>query len=267
MYVVGSTHNVAVNVDGGLGGGGMAGGLRQLPVGVTSLTGPVRVVPTLRWSAPGRWRPRASTLPVLLVGLWVFGTGEALLVASRWGNTPWTVLAQGVSKHSPLSIGAATLAISAVVLLGWIPLRERPGLGTVLNAIVIAVAIDVVLAVLPRPRQAVGQAGFVVAGIVAIGIGSALYLTAALGPGPRDGWMTGIARRAGVPLAWARLGLEITVMVAGWLLGGRVGVGTAAFALTIGNAVTTAMRLLAGLGPRAAVTAADPAQAGLVNGG
>lgn len=214
------------------------------------MTGPVRVVPTLAWSAPGRWRPKAFTLPVLLVGLWVFGTGEALLVASRWGNTPWTVLAQGVSRHSPLSIGVATLVISGVVLLGWIPLRERPGLGTVLNAIVIAVAIDVVLAVLPRPHQAVGQAGFVVAGIASIGIGSALYLTAALGPGPRDGWMTGIARRAGLPLAWVRLGLEVTVMVAGWLLGGRVGIGTAAFALTIGHVVTTVMRLLVRASPR-----------------
>ena len=188
-------------------------------------------------------------MPVLLAGLWVFGTGEALLVASRWGNTPWTVLAQGVSRHSPLSIGAATLAISGVVLLGWIPLRERPGLGTVLNAIVIAVAIDVVLAVLPRPHQALGQAGFVVAGIASIGVGSALYLTAALGPGPRDGWMTGIARRAGLPLAWVRLGLEVTVMVAGWLLGGRVGIGTAAFALTIGHVATTVMRLLVRASP------------------
>jgi len=196
------------------------------------------------WSASARWRPRPPTLPVLLVGLWIFGSGEALLVASRWGNTPWTVLAEGVSRHSPLSIGAATLAISGVVLLGWIPLRERPGLGTVLNAIVIAVAIDVILDVLPRPHQAVGQAGFVLAGIAAIGVGSALYLTAALGPGPRDGWMTGIARRFGLPLAWVRLGIEVVVMGAGWLLGGRAGIGTAAFALTIGYAVTTSMRLL-----------------------
>lgn len=212
---------------------------------MASLRGPVRVVPTLAWSASGRWRPRPTTLPVLLAGLWVFGSGEALLVASRWGNTPWTVLAQGVSRHTPLSIGAATLLISAVVLLGWIPLRERPGLGTVLNALVIALAIDVVLAVLPRPHEALGQAGYVLAGIASIGIGSALYLTAALGPGPRDGWMTGLARRFGLPLAWVRLGLELTVMVVGFALGGRVGVGTAAFALSIGWAVTTTMRLLA----------------------
>ncbi|MDQ1747556.1 MAG: hypothetical protein QOD07_1819 [Frankiaceae bacterium] len=154
------------------------------------------------------------------------------------------MLAEGVSRHSPLSIGGATLVISAVVLLGWIPLRERPGLGTVANAVVIAVAIDVVLDVLPRQHHPLGQAGFVVAGIAAIGIGSALYLTAALGPGPRDGWMTGLARRFDLPLAWVRLGLELTVMVAGLVLGGRAGVGTAAFALTIGYAVTTTMWLL-----------------------
>jgi uncharacterized membrane protein YczE len=234
--------------------------------GVASLAGPIRVVPFLPWSAPGRWRPRRATLPVLLAGLWIFGSGEALLVASRWGNTPWTVLAEGLSRHTPLSIGAATLVVSGVVLLGWIPLRERPGLGTVLNAVVIAVAIDVVLAVLPRPHHAAGQAGFVLAGIAAIGVGSALYLTAALGPGPRDGWMTGIARRFGLPLAWVRLGLELTVMTGGWLLGGRVGVGTAAFAVTIGYAVTTAMRLLATIagepyGQRAAGKAAGAAGA------
>jgi len=238
----------------------------RLAQGVRSPRGPVRTVPTLPWSASARWRPRPSSLPVLLVGLWIFGTGEALLVASRWGNTPWTVLAEGVSRHSPLSIGAATLAISAVVLLGWIPLRERPGLGTVANAVVIAVAIDVVLGVLPRQHHALAQAGFVVAGIAAIGLGSALYLTAALGPGPRDGWMTGLARRFGLPLAWVRLGLELTVMVAGLLLGGRVGVGTAAFALTIGYAVTTALRLLASAagaagGTRTATDAAGVARA------
>jgi uncharacterized membrane protein YczE len=222
----------------------MAGRAGRLAFIVTSPRGPVRVVPTLPWSATSRWRPRPFSLPVLLAGLWVFGTGEALLVASRWGNTPWTVLAEGVSRHSPLSIGSATLVISAVVLLGWIPLRERPGLGTVANAVVIAVAIDVVLDVLPRQHRPLAQAGFVVAGIAAIGIGSALYLTAALGPGPRDGWMTGLARRFNLPLAWVRLCLELTVMVAGLLLGGRAGVGTAAFALTIGYAVTTTMWLL-----------------------
>jgi uncharacterized protein len=196
------------------------------------------------WSARSRWHGRPSTLLVLAVGLWLFGTGEALLVASHLGNTPWTVLAQGVSRHSSLSIGEATFAISALVLLGWLPLRERPGLGTIANAVVIAVAIDVMLGVLPHPGPITGRLAEVAAAIACIGLGSGLYLTSWLGPGPRDGWMTGLARRTGWPIAGVRLSIELTVLVAGYLLGGRVGIGTVAFALTIGYAVAGAMRLL-----------------------
>ena len=191
------------------------------------------------------------TLVVLVGGLWLFGTGEALLVASHLGNTPWTVLAQGVSRHSPLSIGAATFAISVVVLLLWIPLRERPGLGTVLNAVVIAVAIDVMLDWLPKPAANGWRLTEVVGGIVAIGVGSALYLTSELGPGPRDGWMTGIARKAHWPIASVRLGIEVAVLVAGFFLGGRVGIGTVLFALTIGYAVATAIAFVDGVARRA----------------
>lgn len=204
-------------------------------------------MPRVPWSAAGRWRPRPSTLAILLAGLWLFGTGEALLVASHLGNTPWTVLAQGVSKHSPLSIGAATFAISLVVLLAWIPLRERPGLGTLANAVVIAVAIDVMLEVLPHPHADVAQLGEVVFAIVSIGLGSGLYLTTWLGPGPRDGWMTGLARHTHVPIATVRLSIELTVLVIGWSLGGRVGLGTVVFALSIGYAVSLSMTLLARL--------------------
>jgi uncharacterized protein len=203
------------------------------------------------WSAPSRWRARPSTLLVLLTGLWAFGTGEALLVASHLGNTPWTVLAQGVSRHSPMSIGEATFAISAVVLLGWLPLREVPGFGTIANAVVIAVAIDVMLGVLPQPSAALPRLGEVAAAVVSIGVGSGLYLTTWLGPGPRDGWMTGISRRTGWPIAGVRLSLELTVLVAGYLLGGRVGIGTVVFALAIGHAVATAMRLLQRVTPAA----------------
>ena len=204
----------------------------------------MRSVPRLRWSALSRWRARPSTLGVLLAGLWLFGTGEALLVASHLGNTPWTVLAQGFSRHSPLSIGEATFVISIAVLLAWLPLREVPGLGTLANAVVIAVAIDVMLDVLPHPSAVAGRLVEVAVAIVCIGAGSGLYLTTWLGPGPRDGLMTGIARRAGWPIAGVRLSLELGVLVAGYLLGGRVGIGTVVFALTIGYAVTTAMRVL-----------------------
>jgi len=220
-------------------------------------TARLHTVPRVPWSATGRWRPRPSTLAVLLAGLWLFGTGEALLVASHLGNTPWTVLAQGVSKHSPLSIGAATFAISLVVLLAWIPLRERPGLGTLANAVVIAVAIDVMLDVLPHPQADVARLGEVVAAIVSIGIGSGLYLTTWLGPGPRDGWMTGLARRTHVPIATVRLSIELTVLVIGWSLGGRVGLGTVAFALSIGYAVSLSMTLLSRLAMERNATSVD----------
>jgi uncharacterized membrane protein YczE len=209
--------------------------------------GTVRSVPRMAWAGRGRWQPRPVTLAVLLFGLWLFGTGEALLVASHLGNTPWTVLAQGVSRHSSLSIGESTFAISVAVLVLWVPLRERPGLGTVLNAIVIAVAIDVMLHWLPQPRANAARLAEVVAGIAAIGIGSALYLTTQLGPGPRDGWMTGIARLANWPIASVRLGIEISVLVIGFLLGGRAGIGTVLFALTIGYAVAASINTLAHL--------------------
>src|SRR5438309_699198 len=139
---------------------------RPCGVGVGVTTPPVRTLPRVPWSATSRWRARPLTLVVLVAGLWAFGTGEALLVASRLGNTPWTVLAEGIHRHTPLSIGSATLAVSAVVLLGWWPLRERPGLGTVLNAVVVAGAIDAMLSFLPRPSAPGWQLLEVAAGIV-----------------------------------------------------------------------------------------------------
>lgn len=169
-------------------------------------------------------------------------------MASNLGNSPWTTLAQGVSLHTPLSIGVATQAIGFAVLLCWIPLRERPGLGTILNAIIIGVAIDVTLAYLPHEGPLAVRIGSVLLGIAVVGIGSGLYLTAALGPGPRDGLMTGLNARYGWPLSAVRTAIELTVTVAGFALGGRVGVGTLAFALLIGPAVTRSVRLIA---PRA----------------
>jgi uncharacterized membrane protein YczE len=196
-----------------------------------------------------RWRPTPWQLAQVLVGLWLFGTGEALIVAAKLGNSPWTVLAQGVSRHMPLSIGAATFAISVLVLLCWIPLREWPGLGTVLNAVVIGVAIDATLALLPHLGSHVVRWGALLGGIAVVGLGSGLYLTAALGPGPRDGLMTGLHARFGWPLAAVRTGIELTAVTAGFLLGGRVGVGSVLFALLIGHAVSFAVKRL---GPYAA---------------
>jgi uncharacterized membrane protein YczE len=185
----------------------------------------------------------------LLPGLWIFGTGEAFLVHSRLGNSPWTVLAEGVSKHTPLAIGTATIVISVLVMLGWIPLRQRPGVGTVANAVLIGVAIDVMLPLLPGPGGLVTRGLFAAAGIALVAVGSGLYLTARLGPGPRDGLMTGLHFRTGRSLRLVRTALEGTALVSGFLLGGRVGVGTVAFALFVGPGVQAAVRALGGLEP------------------
>jgi uncharacterized membrane protein YczE len=181
---------------------------------------------------------------VLVAGLWVFATGEALLVASTIGNSPWAVLAQGIDRNSPLTIGAATFAVSAVILLLWIPLRERVGVGTILNAIVIAVGMDVMLQVLPTPDSFAAQLAQVVAGVLVLAVGSALYLTANLGPGPRDGLMTGLHRRFGWRIAVVRTGLEVAALGLGWLLGGTVGVGTVIFALGVGPALAVVLAVL-----------------------
>lgn len=197
------------------------------------------------WSEVGsRWTTRPRSLTVLLIGLWIFGTGEAMLLASTLGNSPWTVLAEGISEHGVLSVGAATFAVSVAVLLLWIPLRERLGLGTVLNAVVISAAIDVMLAVLGDAHSLVTRGAMMVGGVVILALGGALYLTCNLGPGPRDGLMTGLHHRFGWPLAAVRTGLEVSALVAGWLLGGTVGIGTAVFAFGVGPALAMFLGVL-----------------------
>lgn len=209
---------------------------------------PSHTVPVTRWRSASRWRTRPGTFALLILGLWAFGTGEALLVSSTLGNAPWTVLAQGLSSRLPISIGLATFLISVVVLLLWIPLRERPGLGTISNAVVIALALQVMVTVLPTPDSTILQLAFVLGGIAIIGIGSGLYLTTNLGPGPRDGWMTGVHVRTGWPISAVRLGIEVIVVVLGWLLGGTVGIGTVLFALLVGPAVGYGLRLANAVG-------------------
>jgi len=205
---------------------------------------PSRTIPVTPWRSQSRWRSSPRTFTVLIVGLWLFGTGEALLVVAELGNGPWTVLAEGISSRTPLSIGAATFAISCLVLLLWIPLKERPGLGTIANAVVIAIALQVGVQVIPHPEPLWLRLAFVIVGIAAIGLGSGLYLTTNLGPGPRDGWMTGIHERFGWPVARVRLGIEVSVLALGWLLGGTVGLGTVLFALLIGPSVGWGLRAM-----------------------
>lgn len=200
-----------------------------------------RSIPHVSWKAHGLWSPRAITLFPLLGGLWLFGTGEALLVESRLGNTPWVVLSEGVSNRTGITIGTATFLVSLIVLLLWIPFRQRPGLGTIANIIVIATAIDVMSMVIPQPTHFVAQLSLVFLGITAVGIGSGFYLTAGLGPGPRDGWMTAIHHKFDIPVARVRLGIEVTVLLAGILLGGKAGLGTALFALLIGRAIAVGL--------------------------
>ncbi len=202
-----------------------------------------RTIPRTRWTGRGNWRPTPASLPVLVLGLWVFGTGEALLLGSDLGATPWTVLAQGVSLRTGWTIGLTTFLISCVVLLMWFPLRQRPGMGTVLNIVVISVALDVMYRVLPHADGVTVRLLLVLAGILLIGAGSAVYLTAGHGPGPRDGWMTGLHWRTGWPVGVIRLGIEVGVLVAGWLLGGTVGVGTLLFALLIGQSIALSLLL------------------------
>ena len=214
-------------------------------MGVLSLLRPAKEVPTTWWSStdPMTIRPPLRTLLILVFGLWVFGTGDAILIAAGIGNTPWTVLAEGIAVNIDWSVGQATFLVSVLVLLLWIPLRERPGIGTILNAILIAVAIEIMVPRLPTPETQAMAIAQVLVGVLLIGIGSGIYLTANLGPGPRDGWMTGLQRASGIPIARVRGGIELTVLVVGWLLGGTFREGPILFAILIGPVVATCLNL------------------------
>lgn len=203
----------------------------------------VKAVPVVAWSSPQplSFRPRPFTLFVLSVGLIIFGIGEALLIKAGLGVSPWTVLAQGISLQLGIGIGWSTFAVSLGVLLLWIPLKQIPGLGTILNAILIAAAMDFSLQYLPGVTSLQGQLLLTITGILAVGFGSGMYLVAHLGAGPRDGLMTGLQRLTDFPIAWVRLSIECAVVALGWLLGGSVGVGTVLFALGIGPAVSVGL--------------------------
>jgi uncharacterized membrane protein YczE len=193
----------------------------------------------------------------LMLGLPLYGAGVALTVEAGLGLDPWTVLAEGVSMHTGIGIGWVTNLIGLVVLLAWIPLRERPGAGTVLNILLVGTALQGTLAVVP-PIEGLGwRILLLLAGIATVGIASGLYIGAGFGPGPRDGLMTGVRRRTGWPVWAVRGGIELTVLALGWLLGGTVGWGTLAFALLIGPSVDVSLRLL-DTGPRAARPEAVP---------
>ena len=206
----------------------------------------VREVPGLAWSSPSPFnlRPRPLTLVYLVAGLVIFGLGEALLIASGAGVSPWTVFAQGIASNTGWSIGFSTMVVSFAILLLWIPLRQRPGIGTILNALIIAFMIDFSLTWLPFPVQPVWQFAQAAAGVLLVGISSGIYLTANLGAGPRDGLMTGLQALSGWPIANIRILLEVSAVTIGWYLGGVVGFGTLLFAFGVGPCVAIGILLV-----------------------
>lgn len=192
-----------------------------------------------------RWSDRTANRSLRLFGgLVLFGLGLALLVKARLGLDPWTVLTEGLAQLSGLSLGTITVAISLLLLFVWIPLGERPGLGTIANALVVGPVLDLGVLFIPEPEPLVVRVTFLVLALLTIAFATALYVGAGWGPGPRDGVMTGLARR-GMPVFLARTLIEGTVLLAGWLLGGTVGVATVVFALSIGPLVGRAMPRLA----------------------
>jgi uncharacterized membrane protein YczE len=198
-------------------------------------------------------------LPRLLFGLVLCGFGIALMVAGDLGLGPWDVLHQGLSNRIGLPIGTVTIAVGALVMLLWLPLRERPGLGTVLNVLLIGIVLDLTLLVLDTPESLVLRAAMMLTGPLVFGIGTALYIGAGLGPGPRDGVMTGLARR-GLPIAAVRTAIELTALGGGWLLGGTAGFGTIVFAFGVGPVVHWAL-------PRLTVAELPPEAEALVDDG
>ena len=204
---------------------------------------PAHKVPHTVWSSdtPLTLKPRFVTLLFLISGLWIFGTGEAILIDAGIGVSPWTVLAQGISKQADLTVGMATFVVSVLVLFLWIPLRETPGIGTILNAVLIAMSIDVMRPFIPDQTDIMPQIIQASIGIILVGVGSALYLTANLGPGPRDGWMTGIQKKTNWPIGRVRVGIEIIVLSIGIALGGIFGLGTVMFAIGIGPAISMSL--------------------------
>ena len=206
----------------------------------------LKKIPVLSWSSYDalNLKPNFITLLYLILGLILFGLGETLLITANAGVSPWTVLAQGISIKTGYSIGVTTFIVSISVLCLWIPLRQKPGIGTILNTIIISVVIDVSLPYLPSPQLIVFQILQVIIGVVIVGLGSGFYLIANLGPGSRDGLMTGLQKITNLPIALIRVIIEISAVIGGWYLGGVIGIGTIVFALCIGPFVSAGLFLV-----------------------
>jgi uncharacterized membrane protein YczE len=216
---------------------------------------PSRTIPITPWRANTTWGLIAAPyaiqrMLVLIFGLMIFGVGEAFLVVTSLGNSPWVVLSEGISLNSNLNIGESTFLVSVVVLLLWIPLRQKPGFGTLANIVVIAASIELGLLIIPTVENIYFKYFYVLFGIALVGIGSALYITCGLGTGPRDGLMTGLHYKTGVRVGRVRLGIEVVALSIGTFLGGSLGIGTALFALLIGQSVAISVGVLGRLTAR-----------------
>ena len=200
----------------------------------------IKKIPNLSWSSnnPFNFKPKLNTFTYLVLGLILFGVGETLLITANQGVSPWTVLAQGLSFQFNLSIGVTTFIVSIIVLFFWYPLKQKPGLGTLLNVILISIVIDLSTPILPYPKTLFYQIIQSVIAVLIVGIGSGFYLTANLGPGPRDGLMTGLQKLTDKPIALIRTILEVSAVLIGFYFGGVVGIGTLLFAFGIGPAVS-----------------------------
>jgi uncharacterized protein len=205
----------------------------------------IKNVPKVSWSShkPLNLKPKISTFFFLCFGLALFGLGEGLLIISATGASPWSVLAQGISLNVNFSIGTITLFVSIGVLLLWLPLNQKPGMGTILNALIIALMIDICIKFVPTPENYISQFVLAIVAVLTVGIGGGIYLVANLGPGPRDGLMVGLQEKTNLPIAFVRAFLEISVVSLGWYLGGTIGVGTLLFAFGIGPAVALGLFL------------------------
>jgi uncharacterized membrane protein YczE len=222
----------------------------HLPTGLKEILQhlkPHKTVPLTPWRANHRWDLSFSRVLILFFGLTIFGIGDAFVVQSNIGNAPWTVFAQGLSLKTGLTLGWATFFTGCAVLLLWIPLKERPGFGTLANIAIISAAIQFGVDHLPLQTNLFGGIASAIFGIALVGVGSSLYITCGLGPGPRDGAMTGIHQRTGIRVGRVRMGIEVTVLIVGALLGGKIGLGTALFALLIGQAVAISFGVVARL--------------------
>ena len=206
----------------------------------------IKKIPKVTWSSEDVFnlKPKPLTLIFLVFGLFLFGLGESLLITSGAGVGPYTVLAQGISNLSGWSIGLSTFVISIFVLLMWIPLKQKPGMGTILNAFIIALTIEFSVYYLPYPETYPMQILQVVVGVLIIGIGSGFYLIANLGAGPRDGLMIGLQKKTNLPIYSIRTIIEVSVVIVGWLMGGVVGLGTAIFAFGIGPSVALGLSMV-----------------------